>query len=257
MHYIIRIDWNDDSSGSIVKDMTPLLIALGILSGVLTTVSGQGGGLMLLLAASALLGPHAALAVTTPALLLGNLHRAILFRRSIDRAVARRMVAGVVPGALLGGLAAGAAPGWFLKILLIAMTVLAIAKALGKLSFRVPTSALGPAGFGLGAMMGTAGGAGVLNAPVLLAYGLRGGAFIGTSATIAFAGHAGRIVGYSSLGLFTGERVLTAALVALAIFAGNALGERIRARALSENTTTRLEYGMLVVCVALSVLGIG
>lgn len=236
--------------------MTIVLVALGILSGVLTTLAGQGGGLMLLLAASALLGPHAALAVTTPALLLGNLHRAILFRRYIDRHVALRMVLGIVPGAIVGGLAAGAAPGWLLKIFLVAVTALAVAKALGKLPFGVPKGALGPAGFGLGAMMGTCGGAGVLNAPVLLACGLRGGAFIGTSATIAFAGHAGRIFGYSSLGLFSTQRALTAALVAGAIFVGNAIGERLRTRA-GERTTTRLEYGMLVVCVALSVAGIG
>ena len=36
-----------------------MLVALGVLSGILTTLAGQGGGLMLLLAASALLGPHA------------------------------------------------------------------------------------------------------------------------------------------------------------------------------------------------------
>jgi uncharacterized membrane protein YfcA len=256
MAIIIRIDWNDGGRGAIVDVMTLVLVALGVVSGALTTLAGQGGGLMLLLATSALLGPHAALAVTTPALLFGNLHRALLFRRSIDRVVAKRMIVGVLPGALLGGLAAGAAPGWFLKIVLASVTALAVAKALGKLAFRVPPAALGPAGFGLGAMMGTAGGAGVMNAPVLLAYGLRGGAFIGTSALIAFAGHVGRMLSYSSLGLFSSGRVLSAILVALAIFVGNALGERLRRR-LTDGVTLRLEYATLVVCVTLSVLGIG
>lgn len=236
--------------------MAVLLVALGIVAGILTTVAGQGGGLMLLLAASALSGPHAALAMTTPALLLGNLHRAILFRRSIDRAVATRLVAGAVPGALLGGFAAGAAPPWLLQIVLVGVTALAVAKAAGKIAFAVPRGALLPAGFALGAMTGSAGGAGVLNAPILLAVGLRGAAFVGTSATLAFAAHVGRAAGYFGQGLFSAETLVGSAFLAAAIFVGNSLGERLRRR-VDERWTIRLEHGVLVVCVVLSVLGLG
>ena len=58
--------------------MTLALAALGTIAGILTTLAGQGGGLFLLLAIAALVGPHEALAITAPALLLGNLHRAVL-----------------------------------------------------------------------------------------------------------------------------------------------------------------------------------
>ena len=235
-----------------------MILALGLLglsAGVLTTLAGQGGGLFLLLLCSVLLGPRAALAITAPALLIGNLHRAILFRRLIDRPVALRMILGAVPGAFVGGLLAGRLPEWGLHVLLVGITALSVARALGWVVFEVPRAALGPAGFVVGAMTGTSGGAGVLFAPVLLSAGLRGTAFVGTIATVAFATHLGRVVAYASSGLFTRELLAPIIVVALAITLGNAVGERVRAR-LSASTTTRLEYGVLVVCAGVSVLGL-
>ena len=236
--------------------MTLALGLLGLCAGVLTTLAGQGGGLFLLLFCSLLIGPRAALAITAPALLLGNLHRAVLFRRWIDRGVATRMILGAVPGAIVGGLLAGRLPEWVLHVLLVAITLLSIARALRWLSFEVPRGALGPAGFLVGAMTGTSGGAGVLFAPVLLSTGLRGTAFVGTIASVAFATHIGRVAAYAYTGLFTRDLVLPIVVVALAITLGNALGERARAR-LSDAVTTRLEYGVLVVCVGVSLLGLG
>jgi uncharacterized membrane protein YfcA len=235
--------------------MTLALALLGLCAGALTTLAGQGGGLFLLLILSVLVGPRAALAITAPALLLGNLHRAVLFRKAIDRSIAVRMVMGAVPGAFAGGLLAGALPEWTLQAMLVGLTVLAIARALRWLRFDVPRWALGPAGFVIGSMTGTAGGAGVLFAPVMLSAGLTGRAFVGTVATVAFATHAGRVVAYASNGLFTRDLLVPIVVVSAAIAVGNALGERLRAR-LSDLTTTRLEYGVLVICVAVSLGGL-
>lgn len=232
-----------------------VLAALGLAAGALTSLAGQGGGLFLLIACSAAYGPRAALTMTAPALLLGNLHRAWLYRRSVDRPIAWRMTLGGLPGALLGGLVAGAMPDGVFDVVLVAMTALAIAKALGWIRFSVPRGALAPAGFGIGAMTGTAGGAGVLLAPVLLSSGLSGATYVGTSSVVAVVTHLGRVAAYGSVGLFAngGARIaLTAATLALAIFAGNSLAERIRPR-LSTRAATRIEYVTLLVCVALSV----
>ena len=234
--------------------MTVALAVLGLFAGVLTTLAGQGGGLFLLLGCSVLFGPHVALAITAPALLLGNLHRAILFRRAIHRPIALLMIAGALPGAFVGGLLAGTIPAWGLHVFLVGLTLLAIARALRWLSFDVPRWAFGPSGFLIGGMTGTAGGAGVLFAPVLLSAGLRGPAFIATTSVIALATHVGRVVAYASDGFFTRDLAIPTAIVAVAITAGNAVGERAR-KSLSDATTTRLEYGVLVVCVGVSLLG--
>jgi uncharacterized protein len=236
--------------------MAAALLLLGLVAGALTTLAGQGGGLFLLLACSVAIGPREALAITAPALLLGNAHRAFLFRSFIHRPTALRMCLGGLVGAVLGGLLAGVLPPWILQVFLVGLTVLSIAKALRVLKFTVPRAALAPSGFVIGAMTGTAGGAGVLLAPVLLASGLSGRAFVGTSSAIALATHLGRVVSYAGVGLFSRALFLPTLLVSLAIFGGNALGERIRAR-MSDRAATRLEYGTLVVCVVLSIAGIG
>ena len=235
--------------------MTIAVAVLGVLAGVLTTLAGQGGGLFLLLACSALLGPHAALAVTAPALLFGNLHRAVLYRRVIDRSIALRMIAGALPGAFVGGLLAGATPSWLLNGIMVVLTALALARAAKLLVFRVPDAALAPSAFGVGAMTGTAGGAGVLLSPILLATGLTGRAFVGTMATIAVAMHFGRVVAYGLSGFFTARLALVTLVLTLAIAGGNAAGDWIRTRT-SDRTTTRLEYGVLVMCVVLSLAGV-
>lgn len=230
------------------------LAAFGIFAGALTTLAGQGGGLFLLIVCSFLVGPQAALALTSPALLFGNLHRAFSYRAHIDRGIALRMIAGTIPGSFAGGLLAGVAPSWLLQGMLVVLAGLAIARAAGLIRFGVPRAALTPAGVVVGAMTGTAGGAGVLFAPILLSAGLTGRAFVATTSTIAVSAHLGRVVAYAGAGLFTRDLALSTAIVTVAIFIGNALGERIRRRT-SEKTTTRLEYGVLVVCVVLSVAG--
>jgi uncharacterized membrane protein YfcA len=235
-----------------------VLVALGLGAGALTSLAGQGGGLFLLVACSALYGPHAALTMTAPALVIGNLHRAWMYRRSIDRPIAVRMTIGGLPGALAGGLLAGALPESVFGFVLVAVTVLAIAKAVGVLRFSVPRAALAPAGFGIGAMTGTAGGAGVLLAPVLLSSGLTGAAYVGTSSLVAVVTHLGRMAAYGTVGFFSGPEagstVGSAATLALAIFGGNAVVERMRSRiSRHPKLVTGIEYVTLVACVALSV----
>ena len=232
-----------------------VLALLGICAGVLTTLAGQGGGLFLLIALASFMGPHAALAVSSPALLLGNLHRAFTFRRYIDRPIVKRMILGALPGSIAGGFLVGWLPAIAVNVVLVVCTILAIAKAVFKWKLAIPRSAFVPAGFGVGAMTGTAGGAGVLLAPILLAAGLSGPAFVATTSLVAFATHTGRVLAYGWSGMLGRDLLLQTAIVALSILAGNALGERLRA-CLAPKTQTIIEYGTLGVCVALSVAGV-
>jgi uncharacterized membrane protein YfcA len=231
------------------------VVALGIGAGLVSTLAGQGGGLFLILACSALLGPHAALAATTPALFLGNVHRAALFRHAIAWPIAKRVIVGALPGALVGGFLAGWMPRVVITTLLGLLTALALVKALFKLRFAVPERSLAPSGFVIGTMTGAAGGAGFLVAPLLLASGLTGRAFASTTSTIAVAMHAGRIVAYGSTGLLGRDLLPVTAALALAIAGGNLLGERIR-RLVPERASSVLEYGVLVVCGSLAFFGI-
>lgn len=237
-------------------DTALLLLVLGVLAGTLTTLAGLGGGMLLLLVLALLWEPARALACTAPALLAGNLHRVWLFRSAVDRPRLTAFAAGAVPGAVLGGLFAVALDARVIHGILLATATLSILRSALRVRWRVPTPSLVPAGALIGALTGTAGGAGLLVSPILLAAGLSGTAYVATVAGCAVAMHAGRIVGYAAGGLFTAELLALSGLTTLAILAGNLLGKRLRA-ALERLPENLLEHAVLVTCVAVAVLGVG
>lgn len=234
--------------------MAPLLV-LGVLAGGLTTVAGLGGGVLLVLAVSLTHSPAEALAMTSPALLVGNLHRLAIGRDAVDRRVARAFACGALPGSALGGALAVSLPAALLEVLLVAGTGLALLQASGRLAFRPGAAALVPAGCGVGMLAATTGTGGLLVSPLLLATGLRGATYVATAAAGAVALHVGRIAGYGFGGLVTRETLGASIVLAAAILVGNAIGQRVR-RCIDARVSTRLEFGVLIVCVALAVAGL-
>jgi hypothetical protein len=230
------------------------LVPLGLFAGALTTVAGLGGGQLLVLALAAVFDARTALVISAPALLAGNLHRLWMYRASADRRVALAFVAGGLPGSVVGGVLAVGLPGWLIQTFLIATTALAIARALGWVSFRPRAAALTPAGFIIGAVCATSSGAGLLLAPLLLSTGLSGAAYVATAAFCAASLHLGRIGGYALGGLFDAHTLASSALLGVAILTGNLLGDRVR-RHLDARAATWIEHGTLVACVLLAVLG--
>lgn len=228
---------------------------LGVAAGVITTVAGMGGGLVLLLALAALTDPLHALAATAPALLVGNLHRIGLYRRELHRPTALRLVLGAVPGSLLGGLLATVMPEVALRGLMAVMAGLAVAKAAGWLRWTPPDVATGPVGFATGFITATSGGAGVLVGPFLLARGLVGAGFVGTMACGAVAMHAGRLLAYGAGGAVDRAVLLEGLGLAVAIMLGNLMGDRVR-RALGERAQGRVQVAVLLTTAALAVGGL-
>lgn len=252
------INWRKRCPGAILPFVTTVvaLCALGTLAGALTTVAGLGGGLVLLISLSLLVDPLWALAVTTPALLIGNLHRSWVFRDRVEWPLVRAFAIGAVPGAALGGLAAVAVPLGVVNALMLLITLLSLARALGKLELAAPRRAFGPAGFVIGGLTGSAGGAAVLTAPLFLSAGLVGETYSGTIAAAAVAMHLGRIAGYGAGGLLTRELWLWAALLSAAVVLGNAVGRRVR-RFTERLPAGLIEHVTLVLCTLLAVAGMG
>lgn len=230
-------------------------VILGVLAGILTTVAGLGGGMALILVLSLFMDPAVALAVTAPALLVGNGHRTITFGAAVDRGIATPLVLGAIPGALGGGLMAVALPAWVLRVTLLAVMALAVLRASGRLNLKPPRASLFPVGFGVGWLTACGGGAGVLVGPVLLGLGLTGEAYIATSAALGVAIHATRMVAYGAGGLFAWDTLRLSLVLAVAITAGNLLGGVLRKR-LDARATTRIELAVMVVSVVLAVAGV-
>ncbi len=235
--------------------MLASLVALGVVAGLLTSLAGQGGGLFLLLVISALWSPHMAPVLTSPALLLGNLHRSYLGRREIDRPIAARMAIAVFPGSIVGGMLAGKIPERAISVILVVIVVMSILKAKGFIKLHVAPKALFVLGFAIGVVTGASGGAGVLVGPILLSLGLTGMHYVATNSAIAVAIHVGRVGAYGVAGMFRRDLLLPIAALAGAIFIGNGFSTLIRPR-MSPGTVVRLEWGTLIVCALISVVGI-
>lgn len=235
--------------------MDILFVALGLVAGILSTVAGMGGGLFLIAVIGVLKGPHLALVLTSPALFVSNVHRTFMYRREVDWRVAGTVAAGAVPGALLGGLLLPAIPDLVITLLLVITTTLAILRARGLFKIQPRRGSLLGAGAGVGALASTSGGAGLLLSPVLLATGLTGAAFVGTTSACAVAMHLGRIGGYAGGGLLTLELVRPILALLVGLLAGNLVGQRLRTQ-VPEGSEPKVELGALVVSTALAVLGV-
>lgn len=227
---------------------------LGVMAGALSTVAGMGGGILLLLALALVMGPHAALAATAPALLVSNLHRAFLYRRHLDRRVVTSFALGALPGSIAGGaLVAWVSPGW-VQAAMLGTTLLAVAQRVGWLRGRPPAALIVPAGAVIGAVSATAGGAGALVSPVLMAAGLAGDAYVAGTSAAAVSMHLGRVVSYGYSGLIDARTLGWSALLVVTLLAGNVLGQRLR-QAASARALGVIELTTLVGCTALALAG--
>lgn len=235
--------------------MLAIVGLLGVIAGFLTTVSGMGGGLMLVVTLSILWGPHVALPTTALALLVGNLHRLALFRGHLRTEIARPLLIGMVPGSIVGSLLIAGMPAGLIHGVMVGLAGFALARALLGWRWQIPRAALAPAGGAVGVMAGTSGGAAVLTAPLLLASGLRGDEYLATVALAAVAMHVSRTIGYGAGGLVGADTFRWAGFLAVALVLGNLIGKRARAH-LPERLRTGLEYGVLAVCTGLSIIGI-
>lgn len=232
-----------------------LALLLGLVAGTLTTLAGMGGGLMLLLTLSHLLGPLEALALSALPLLVGNVHRTCMFRSQLDVRRAAAFCVGAAPAALVVGYWLTGVPDAIVRVAMLALTVVALLEAVGWWRWRPSAAALTPAGVAIGGLTASAGGAGILTAPLLMASGLRGEAFLATASAIAATMHLSRLAGYGAGGLVDLELVGLALALAVTVVLGNLFGRHLR-RDLSEHRADQLQRAVLVVCVALAVVGV-
>ncbi len=236
--------------------MLLLVAGAAILGGALTTISGFGGGLVLLLALAAMVGPKTALAASAVSLLFANLHRIWLYRRDIHRPVTVPLLLGVGPGAFAGALIAASVPELLVQIAMVAVVGLGVARAWLGWVWRPGGKTVTASGLVIGVLAGSAGGAGFLMGPIVLAAGLAGRSYLGTVAVGAVAMHVARIAGYGAGGLMTGEVLRLAVVLTPALLVGNLLGDRMR-DAIPPSWQDRIEHGAPVVCVVLALAGLG
>ncbi len=228
--------------------------ALGTAAGVLTSAAGFGGGLVLTLGLSVVVGPTQALVVGAPALMLGHSHRSYTMGRSVDRRAAVAFTAGAVPGAVLGAVTLIALPTSAIWWILLSATLLAVAEFSGWLPRAVGRRMLAPGGAAIGWLASSAGVGGVLLPPVMLGAGLGGASFVATAAVGSAAISATRIAMYGYADLFSSGSLIVSAVVGVAVLLGNAIG--LRVLRVMTNQRQRFVAGVvLAACVAVAAYG--
>lgn len=232
-----------------------ILVAVAVFAGALTTVSGFGGGILLLLAVTAFVGAKAALAATAMALLVANLHRIWLYRRDVGAHVTVPLLLGLIPGSLAGALVASWIPDAVVHAVMLGVVALSLVRVWFGWEWKPGRRTLGASGLVVGVLAGAAGGAGFLVGPIVLAAGLIGRRYLGTVAVAAVAMHVGRIVGYGAGGLLSTDIVRLAAVMAPALLVGNLLGNHLRDW-IPDAWQRRIEIAAPVLCVALAIAGL-
>lgn len=211
-----------------------VLVGLGVMAGAITTLAGLGGGLVVV-ATAAWFGPHAALALTAPALAISHLHRAWLLRSKLDRRVLVPFGLAIAPVAFVGSLIAARLDADALRWLLVgalAIAVVDVSGLIGRRSAREHGEVgdrrwLIPGGMGVGLLMASGGGAGVLAAPVLRNVGVRGDAMVASLAVAGVIGHVARTLAYGRASLLGAESLVAAIALTIALIGGNLVGRRM------------------------------
>ncbi len=232
-----------------------LLAFLGIMAGLITTVSGLGGGMLLVSALALIWDPLSALTVTSLALLVGNAQRLYMYRRDVEVSFAWRMIAGAVPGSIAGALVAASLPPIVLQVAIVAITGLALVQAFANVTWEFPVNGLTPAAALIGALAAMSGGGGFLLGPLMLSAGVSGNRYVATAAATAVFIHVGRIIGYGINGMVTSQALIEAAGLAVLIVIGNLLGRGLR-RSLSSRSLRGLEYGTPVAIALVAIAGL-
>lgn len=230
---------------------------LGMAGGVVSTLIGFGGGMILAVALALTVPPLTALAVASCALLTGSIHRVVLFRKELTASDAYRWALGVLIGSIAGGILAHHLPEWLLRAAFVGAAALALVPT--KRGVDAPViprvALLVPAGGAIGFLGAGTAGVGPLASTTLLATGHAGERYIALMSVTGVALNAGRVVGYGSSGALETSWLWASAAGAVGLLTGNLLGRRLRRRVATQHMR-QLEHVVPWGCLGLALLGL-
>nr|WP_273378919.1 sulfite exporter TauE/SafE family protein [Actinopolymorpha pittospori] len=219
-----------------------LLFTLALLAGVLGGVVGTGSSMVLLPALVFFYGPRVAVPIMAVAAVLGNVGRVLAWWRRIDwRPVVAYALPGI-PSAVLGAHTLLTIPprlvDGFLAVFFVAMVPLR--RFAARAQWRIRLWHMGIAGAGIGFLTGMILSTGPLSVPIFTAYGLTGGAFLGSEAASALLLYAGKLATFEGAGVLSTDVLARGVVIGAAVMAGSFLARRIL-----RNVTTQ-RYGLLI-----------
>ncbi|MGB6104121.1 MAG: sulfite exporter TauE/SafE family protein [Pusillimonas sp.] len=200
--------------------LSVFLIAL--VAGAFSGIVGTGSSLLLLPVLVQSYGPKEAIPIMAVAAIIGNLSRVGLWWRRIDWRAALGYASLGAPAAALGAHTMLTLPAWLIDVGLglFFWCMVPIGRFLRKAQWRLSIVQLSLCGGGIGFLTGLVLSTGPLSIPVFMAYGLSGGAFLGTEAASALLLYASKVSTFAAQNAMPLQTALQGILVGVGIMIG-------------------------------------
>lgn len=211
------------AADSLFEVTTALIVAAAaFLASMASAVTGAGGGVIVSLALTPIIGVAAIVQTVTVAMVVSHVARVGAFRSEIDWPTALLVLTSAAPGCVLGSIiyvhlderTISVVLGLFLLFVVIAKR--AMPKDMGAL----PRWVIGVGSFIFGLMSGTTIGGGMLVLPILIGAGLSGMRLVGTDAAIGLVVQFVKVAVFALGGVLTGELLVFGLIVGLFMIPG-------------------------------------
>lgn len=214
-----------------------VIAGLTFLGSVAAGLSGMGGGVIIAIAITPLVGIKPLVPTVSIAMLVNHVARVWVFRHSVDWRSALAVLATALPFTLVGSAIYVALPATVVAVVMGVFLVafVPLRRVLARRAWRLGRPGLMAVGGVFGLVTGTTLGGGMLIVPALLGSGLSGAMLIGTDAVIGLSVLIGKAAMFGTLELLTPELVVIGLLVGLVSVPGVYL-----ARWILEHTSVRL-----------------
>ncbi len=230
-----------------------LVLAMGLVAGVMSGVVGTGASILLLPVLALTEGPKAAVPIMAVASVMANLAKLASWWRVVDwRACAAYAAAGI-PAAALGARTLLVLPprAADLALGIFFLAMVPAGHALGRRDWRLGRLQLAAAGGVIGFLTGIVASTGPLSVPAFLAAGLTGGAFLATEAASSLAIYLSKAATFRSLGALPLSLMLRGLVIGASVMAGAFAGRLAVVRLTPRQFRLLLDLVLLVAGLAM------
>jgi uncharacterized membrane protein YfcA len=199
-----------------------LILAIGLIAGVVSGVIGTGSSIMLVPVLAYVYGPKEAIPIMAVAAVMANVSRILAWWREVDGRAFAAYAATGVPAAALGARTMLILPPRAVD-LAIGAFLLAMIPARRWLTahlVKLRLVHLASAGAAIGFLTGIVASTGPASVPVFLGYGLVKGAFIGTEAAASLAVYATKTLTFQGSGALPIDTALKGLIVGASLMSG-------------------------------------
>lgn len=202
-------------TGDITLTTYAIVALAGFAGSLLASMSGTGSSLLLAPVLVPLIGVKALLPVIAIGSLFGNMARAWVYREWIDWRMFVKVGLPAAPGVLVGVMIYDWLPQSALLFIfgIFMIASLPIRRWTDKLEIKPGKAGMLGGSFGFGIIAGSVPLGGVILVAMLLGFGLRGGAILGTDAMISILTNLGRVGGFTAVELLNTQLLIIGLII--------------------------------------------